>query len=305
MRSGRSTWTANRAGFLHLLVVYLVWGSTYLAIRIAVRPGAGFEPFIMGAMRALAAGTILLTWGLLRKSRLRLTRRELVVLAGSGVLLWTGGNGLVMVGERHADSGLAALIIAGTPLWVTIIDAIWGRKTPTLRLIGALLIGTLGIVVLSYPSLSSGLQADWQSIVIMVGASISWAVGTVWQTRVHPALDPPVSSGFQCLFGGLGFVVMALLAGESLPAPTTQAWLAWVYLVLFGSVLAFTSYIQALRLLPVKIVTTYGYVNPIIAVILGWLILREPVTIWTVAGAALVLLGVTGVFREQGSSIRH
>ena len=296
---------SNKAGYLHLLVVYIVWGSTYLAIRVAVRDGSGFTPFVMGAMRVLAASVILLVIGLLTRQRLKLTRTEFFTLLASGVLLWTGGNGLVMWGEQKADSAVAALIIACTPIWVAIIEAIIDRKIPSPLLIGSLLVGTSGIVVLTMPLILTVLKAELLSILSIVLASLSWAGGSVLQSRRQIHLAPAVSSGYQSLFGGLGFVIIALLLREPVPQPIAQAWLAWGYLVIFGSAIAFTSFVQVLRLLPTKIVVTYSYVNPIIAVILGWMILREPITAWTIGGAALVLLGVAGVFRAHSGPISH
>jgi drug/metabolite transporter (DMT)-like permease len=295
---------SNKTGFLHLLVVYIVWGSTYLAIRVAVRDGSGFTPFVMGAMRVLAAGIIMMAIGFLTRQRVKLTRVEFVTLLGSGLLLWTGGNGLVMMGERNADSAVAALIIACTPIWVAILEAILDRKFPSGLLIGSLLVGTLGIVVLSMPLILTGLKAELLSVFFLVLASLSWAAGSVLQSRRQVDLAPVVSSGYQSLFGGLGFVIVALVLHEPLPHPIQQAWMAWGYLVIFGSTIAFTSYVQALRLLPTKIVITYSYVNPIIAVVLGWIILSEQVTAWTIWGAVLVLVGVTGVFRAHGL-VRH
>jgi drug/metabolite transporter (DMT)-like permease len=298
----------SRAGLIHLLVVYIVWGSTYLAIRVGVRPGSGFTPFVLGSLRTLTAAAILLAWGALTHQRMRPTRLELVTLVGAGVLLWVAGNGLVMVGEQRVDSSLAALVVACVPLWSAVIEAIIDRKVPSLLLIGSLLIGIAGIAVLSMPVFLKGVQADAAAVLVIVFASICWAGGTVLQSRNRVALAPQVNSGYQTLFGSLGFVAMALILHEPLPHPVLSAWAAWAYLVLFGSVLAFTSFTQALRLLPTKVVTTYSYVNPVIAVFLGWLILREPVTIWTVLGAGLVLLGVAGVFRahnrEQAAEAR-
>lgn len=295
---------SNKTGFLHLLVVYIVWGSTYLAIRVAVRDGSGFTPFVMGAMRVLAAGIIMMAIGFLTRQRVKLTRVEFVTLLGSGLLLWTGGNGLVMMGERNSDSAVAALIIACAPFWVAILEAILDRKFPSGLLIGSLLVGTLGIVVLSMPLILTGLKAELLSVFFLVLASLSWAAGSVLQSRRQVDLAPMVSSGYQSLFGGLGFVIVALVLHEPLPHPIQQAWMAWGYLVIFGSTIAFTSYVQALRLLPTKIVITYSYVNPIIAVVLGWIILSEQVTAWTIWGAVLVLVGVTGVFRAHGP-VRH
>jgi drug/metabolite transporter (DMT)-like permease len=250
-------------------------------------------------MRALAAGGILLAWGAFAGQRLKLTRRELLVLAGTGLLLWVTGNGLVLVSEQRADSSLAALVLASTPLWSALIQAVIDRRMPSLRMLGALLIGIAGIAVLSMPVFLKGVRADAVSVLLIVLGSISWAGGTVLMSRKRLALAAQVTSGYQILFGGLGFVVMALALGEPLPQPTPTAWAAWAYLVLFGSVLAFTSYNKALRLLPTPVVMTYGYVNPVIAVFLGWMILREPVTGWTAGGAVLVLAGVAGVFQAH------
>jgi len=290
---------SNTAGYIHLAIVYVVWGSTYLAIRIAVREGSGFTPFMMGAMRVLAAGAILILLGLITRQRLKINRKELLILFGSGLLLWSGGNGLVMWGEQHADSAVAALTIASTPIWVAIIESIIDRKIPSLLLIGALLVGTAGVIVLTMPLILSGVSAEIFSVAVLVLAALSWSLGTVFQSRNRVNLAPVVSSGYQSLFGGVGFVVMAIIFNEPLPHPIPQAWVAWAYLVIFGSIIAFTSFVQVLKLLPVNIVTTYSYVNPIIAVILGSLILGEKITYWTIGGSILILLGVTGVFRAH------
>ncbi|MBU1660333.1 MAG: EamA family transporter [Chloroflexi bacterium] len=286
-------------GLLNLFVVYIIWGSTYLAIRFAVRDGSGFPPFMLGATRVAVAGILLISWSALTRKRIKPTRQELITLAASGLLLWVGGNGLVNWAEQRADSGLAALIIAATPIWVAMIEAILDRRMPSLRMVGALFIGFVGIAVLSYPTLRSGVRADIGAVIGLLLAGLSWGTGSVLQSRRPVALTAQVSSGYQHLFGSLGFILMVLLLREPLPAPTTEAWLAWGYLVIFGSLLAFTSFVRALQLLPTKIVMTYGYINPVIAVFLGWLFLREPVTPWTLGGAALVLLGVAGIFRER------
>jgi drug/metabolite transporter (DMT)-like permease len=289
----------NTAGFFHLMVVYIVWGSTYLAIRIAVREGAGFTPFMMAGSRAIIAGLILLVWAILSNQPLRISFKAFVPLALSALLLWLGGNGLVTWGSQYAESALTALIIASVPVWSAGIEAGVDRRMPSLRLVGALLVGSAGIAVLSFPALRSGGRSDLLALLAIVIAALTWSAGTVLQTRKRPPLTPVVASAYSMFVGGAGFGILAILNKEPLPSPTPAAWLAWGYLVIFGSVVAFTSYSQALRLLPTQIVTTYSYINPIIAVFLGWLILREEITLWTVGGAVLVLLGVTGVFREN------
>ncbi len=285
------------AGLVNLFVVYFVWGSTYLAIRIGIRPGSGFEPFWFGGLRVLAAGLILLTWGMIRKNNILPSRKDLLVLAASGLLLWIGGNGLVILAEQRVNSGLAALIVAFTPIWVAVMESILNKRLPSYKFILALTIGFGGILVLSFPIISSGIRADMISILLLILASLSWSSGLVLQTRRPVNLARSVSSGYQQLFGGLFFVLIALIVGERLPTPTVQAWLAWGYLVVFGSLLAFTSFVTALQVLPTSLVTTYAYVNPVIAVLLGWLILKEQITVWTIAGGLLVIIGVMVTYR--------
>jgi drug/metabolite transporter (DMT)-like permease len=286
-------------GILNLLVVYIVWGSTYLAIRVAVNEDGGFPPFILGLTRVLAGGSLLLLWGILRGERIRPNRHEMVTLAVSGLLLWVGGNGLVNWAEQRVNSGLAALIIAATPIWVAIVEAIADRKLPTGRLTGSLLIGFSGIAVLTIPTLREGVSADILSIIALLLAGLCWGGGSVFQSRRPVGLASVVNSGYQHLIGAIGFGIIVLLLGETWTTPSPDAWLAWGYLVIFGSLFAFTAFLRALKLLPTKIVMTYPYVNPVIAVFLGWLILGETVSAWTLGGAFLVLLGVAGVFRER------
>jgi drug/metabolite transporter (DMT)-like permease len=287
------------AGLGHLLVVYIVWSSTYLAIRLAVREGAGFPPFTLGYLRALPAGLILLAWGWLRHQRLRISWREAGLLAFSGTLLWLGGNGLVTFAEQRAESGLAALVVAATPIWTAIIDAILDREWPSWQLTAALLVGFSGIGVLTLPQISSGMEADVIAMAALIAASVLWAIGSVAQARLPVDLSARVSAGYQMVFGAAGFILVAALMAEPAPAPTNEAWLAYAYLVLVGSVLAFTSYVTALRVLPTRIVMTYAYINPVLAVLLGWMVLGEKITIWTMGGSLLVLVGVAGVFRER------
>lgn len=286
-------------GVFHLVVVYLVWGSTYLAIRVAVREGSGFPAFTMAGMRVVVASFILLSWAALAGKRLKAGRRELGVLMVSGVLMWVGGNGLVSWAERRAESGYSALLIAALPLWVAILEAIIDRRPPTFRLIAALLIGLAGVGVLNGPVILEGSEQDVFAAVALISAAILWGLGAIFQRRKAVSLEPESSSGYQQLFGGVSLLAVALLTSEPRPAPINEAWAAWGYLVVFGSVFAFTSFVKALRLLPTNIVMTYAYVNPVVAVILGRLLLKEPITLWTIGGSVLIILGVMGVFHER------
>jgi drug/metabolite transporter (DMT)-like permease len=284
-------------GLAHLFVVYVVWSSTYLAIRLAVRPGAGFPPFTLGALRCLCAAPLLLAWAALRGERVRPSRAELTTLALSGTLLWLFGNGFVVFAERRAESAVAALIVSSTPIWVALLESAADRRWPGPGLSLALLVGFSGAALLSYPALRDGVRADAASIVVLLVGALSWGGGSLYQRRRHLSLDPVVSSGYQQLAGGCGMALLALVTREPLPTPTPLAWSGFLFLLVFGSLLAFTSFLLALRLLPTRIVFTYAYVNPVLAVLLGWAVLGEHVDGWTVGGAALVLAGVAGVFR--------
>ncbi len=286
-------------GLFHLCVVYLVWGSTYLAIRVAVREGAGFPPFTMAATRVLVGSAILLLWGLSTRTRLRLSRRDTITLATSAILLWVGGNGAVAWAEQTVDSGYAALLVGAMPIWVAIMESIVDRRRPSLRLIGALLVGLLGVAVLNGPVIMERSIGSLAGALAVMFAGISWGAGSILQRRRPVTVKPEISSGYQQVFGAVGLAIAALLMSEPKPTPTPEAWTAWGYLVIFGSVFAFTSFVKALRLLPTNIVMTYAYVNPVIAVFLGWMILDEQVTFWTLGGTVLVVMGVMGVFHEK------
>ena len=285
-------------GLAHLGAVYLIWSSTYLAIRVTVRPGGGFPPFTMGATRLLLAGLLLLGIALLRRRKILPSAYDLATMAASGILLWGVANGLVVWAEQRADSGLAALIIGSVPIWAAVLDSLLDRRLPNARLFAALLLGFLGLGALAWPVLRSGVQADVISVATLMVAAFAWASGSVLQRRRKIGASLLVSSAYQHLAGGIWLAALVFLLDEPLAAPSTAAWAAWIYLVVFGG-LAFTSFVQALKLLPISVTMTYAYVNPVIAVFLGWLILSESVTGWTVVGAALVLLGVAGVFHER------
>jgi len=283
------------------MVIYLVWGSTYLAIRIGVQDSGGFPPLIMASSRGLVGSFILFVliksvWG----QRLTLERTHLKLLAITGLLLFMCGTGGVFFAETMVGSGFAALIIGGTPLMVATIETIIDRKYPSALFIVSLIIGLGGIAILNGPAIILRDTAQIKGVVILILASFSWASATIIQKRKLMGSSPTMNSAYQQLIGGCGLLILSAALGEPIPAPTTHAWIAWGFLVVFGSVIAFTSYVYALQALPTNIVMTYAYVNPIIAVYLGWLVLDEKVTAWTLFGASLIILGVIGVFRDQG-----
>lgn len=286
-------------GLFHLSVVWLVWGATYIAIRFAVREGSGFPPFTMAGSRILLGGLVLVSLAAALRQPLRLTARHALTLVATSLLLWIGGNGLVTWAEQRAHSGYAALIVGTTPIWAALIESVIDRRRPTWRLAAALLTGFAGLALLTAPALKNSARADAFATIALIIAPVSWSLGSILQQRRPLPLPPTASSGCQQLIGAAGFLLLALAYGEPIPDPSPEAWWAWGFLVVFGSVLAFTSYVKALRLLPISIVMTYAYVNPVIAVFLGWLLLGESVTPVTFGGTALILGGVAGVFRER------
>ncbi len=286
-------------GLLCLLVTYVVWGSTYLAIRVAVRDGAGWGPFWLGASRVFVGAIILLVVCAVRRARIRPSRADLLVIAGTGLLLWVGGNGAVNWAETRIDSGLAALVVGTMPMWVMVMESVLDRRRPSFRLTGSLLLGFAGLVVLTFPMWRDGVTGDLAGVLGVVFGAVSWGAGSVWLNRRPVAVGSVATSGLQQLIGAIGFLAVVVLVDEPLPDPTSAAWGAWVYLVLFGSVLAFSCFIFALKTLPTTLVMTYTYVNPVIALILGWLLIDEPITGFTALGTVLILTGVWGVFRDK------
>ena len=289
----------NFAGLFHLLVIYFVWGSTYLAIRMAVRDGAGFTPFLLGFARVLPASLILLLMARLRGRRVLPEKQEWITLVLSGILMWIGGNGVVNWAEQHVDSGYTALIVGALPLWTAVLEAILDRRMPSWRLAFGLFVGFGGLVVLTWPVIRNQGGPDAIAAMGLVLGSASWGGGSVLIARRPVKLGPIATSGWQQLFAVAGFGLLALLFQERMGMPSNQAIGAYFYLVLFGSLIAFTSFMAVLKLLPTTLVFTYAYVNPVVAVFLGWLILREAVNWYTIIGAVLVLAGVAGVFEDR------
>jgi drug/metabolite transporter (DMT)-like permease len=201
--------------------------------------------------------------------------------------------------EQHIGSGLAALLIASTPIWVALLESALDRRVPSKLVLGGLVLGFAGTALVGYPSLHSGERADAIAVVLLLLAALSWGAGSLLHQRRPLKLDALVCAAYQMFFGGLGVTVVSLVSGEPLPTPTPTAWLAFAFLFVFGSLISFTSFLKALELLPSRLVFTYGYVNPVLAALLGWLILGEHMQPASLLGAGLVLLGVAGTFKAK------
>jgi drug/metabolite transporter (DMT)-like permease len=280
-------------------IVYVVWGSTYLAIRVTVHD---LPPMSSASWRYLTAAVLL---GLMLSMRggprrLRATPRELLGCAAIGLLLPALGNGVVSVGESMgAPSGVAALLIAAVPLWVIVYRTIAGDR-PGLQTTGGVLLGFAGLVLLITSTGLGGEVKIGASLVIMA-ASVFWSFGSWATPRLGLPGDAFVATVYEMLFGGVWLLVFASLRGEHvLPqAAPLQAWLAWAYLVTFGSVIAFSAYVWVLSVAPISLVATYAYVNPVVAVFLGWLILSEPITVPILIGGGIVVGAVAVVVAAE------
>jgi drug/metabolite transporter (DMT)-like permease len=291
--------------WLGMLVLYVVWGSTYLGIAIAVD---SIPPFLMAAARFLLAGSILLAWSIAREGRSFAlpSRREWRDSAIVGALLLGGGNGLVAFGELTVPSGIAALLVALMPVWVAILGGIFlGDRLPRLAVIG-IAIGFAGVAILAGPSaLGGGGALDPLGLAACLLAPIAWAAGSLFASRrATLPRRPLVATGLQMLLGGLVLTVMATLAGElssfDAAAVTRDSLIAFAYLTVIGSLLAFTVFGWMLRVAPLPLVATYAYVNPVVAVILGWLVLGETIDARTLVAGGVIIFAVAMIVTARG-----
>jgi drug/metabolite transporter (DMT)-like permease len=283
-----------------LWIVYVVWGSTYLAIRVADRT---LPALLTSGARFLLAGTIVYTVVAARRGlrAARVTWRQVTACAVVGSLLVTGGNGLVMVGEEHVASGIAALVIASVPLWVVVLRAGTGDRVSAVTLAGVAL-GFAGVALLFLPGGGGG-EGSFGGYLAVLFAGPCWALGSFLSPRLSLPTDPFLSTSIQMLAGGVTSVIAGLARGEAgsvdLGGFSSDSLLAFAYLVVVGSLIAFTAYVWLLQHAPISKVSTYAYVNPVIAVFLGWLILGENVTLTILAGALLIVLSVATIVRKE------
>jgi drug/metabolite transporter (DMT)-like permease len=285
---------------LALGIVYVVWGSTYLGIRIVVEEA---PPLTAMGLRYGTAGLLLGALLMLRGGprRLTLTWRQALGAGFLGLMLPMMGNGMVSVGENlGAPSGVAALLIAVAPLIIVVFRAVEGDRPKPLTVLGVLLgFGGLAVLVLVGGGVSGGFPVG-PALLIMF-ASTCWAFGSYVQPRLWLPKDVFVTTVYEMVFGGLILTTVGTLSGESFTASAYSArtWTALGYLVVFGSVIAFTSYVWLLANAPISFVATYAYVNPVVAVFLGWLVLDEKVSWAVVVGGGIVVAAVALVIRAE------
>lgn len=276
-------------------IVYVVWGSTYLAILFAIDT---LPPFLMASARFLVAGALLYAWSRTIGGAAAPNREQWRATSTVGVLLLLGGNGLVVWSEQRIPSGMAALLVGTVPCFMVLVE--WLRSNgqrPTRLVVAGLGLGLLGLFWLIGPdSVMGGGRADLLGAGALVLGSFSWAFGSIWSRQAPMPASPFLSTAMQMLAGGAVLLVVSLLRGEpwhfDSSAVTLRSWLGLAYLIVFGSLVAFSAYVWLLRVSTPARVSTYAYVNPVVAVLLGAAFAGEALTTRVVVAAIVIVCGV-------------
>lgn len=291
MKSNPPRWAVPLA----FTLVYLTWGTTYLAIKMGVKD---LPPALFGGTRVMLAGGLLMAFLAVRGSALRLPGRELLWAIFIGNVLFSGGNLLVTTGEKYIASSVAAVLVATTPLWMALLETAWpwGERLTGRGWLGILL-GLGGVLLLFAPRLGEpGLLVGEVGPPLVLGSAMCWAVGSFLLRRQRGRSDHLVAASWQMIAGGAGQVLIGLALGEvtALTADsfTPGAVYAFFHLLIFGSLVGFVSYTWLLGHVSTTQAGTYAYVNPVIAILVGWLLGGEDLSGWLVGGMALILAGV-------------
>jgi len=275
--------------------VYIVWGSTYLAIRVAVET---LPPFLLAGARFLIAGVMMFVW-LRRKGLPMPDTKQWLHATIAGVLMLLGGNGLVVWAEQTVSSSMTALLVALVPVWFALLD--WARpagKRPAVYTFAGIMVGFTGVALLVSGRNASDVAVSrnpW-GVAALVVAGLSWAAGSLWSRYNAKPESPWMNSALQMICGGAALLLLSLVQGEPahfhLAQVSTHSWLALLYLIVFGSWIAFSAYVWLLKVSTPAHVATYAYVNPVIAVGLGHLMLGEALGERALWAAAIILAGV-------------
>ncbi len=272
--------------------VYIIWGSTYLCIRFAIDT---IPPLLMAGTRFLIAGSLMYGWMRFYKHTPAPTRIQWRTMIIVGGLLLVGGNGGVTWAEQKVPSGLAALMVSAVPLWIAVVGWIaFDHVRPTSRMALGLLAGLAGVALLVGPANLSGDDSlSPVGTLALLGATLSWSIGTLYSRRAPQPDNPQLSTGMEMLAGGIILTLVATLRGEwadlNLGAVSLKSALALGYLTIFGSIVAFTAYVWLLRHTTAARATTYAYVNPVVALILGWALADEALSPRTLIAAAIII----------------
>jgi drug/metabolite transporter (DMT)-like permease len=280
--------------WIALCVIYVVWGSTYMAIRIVVRE---VPPMAAASLRFLVAGLVMAAIAArVDRGQPRPTARQWTDYAVIGVLLLAGGNGLVMWAETRISSGVASLVVATVPLWLTFFDGLrpGGRRWTTRAWLGTA-VGLLGVALVARPGGSGVAAGHWPAILALEGATLAWTAGALYAQALPRRLPLFTASAVEMVAGSVVLLGESRLMGEDLSLfrmASSDAWLGLLYLAVFGSLVGFTAFAYCLNELPASTVGTYAYVNPVVAVTLGSVFLGEPLSAGIVGGAVLILMAV-------------
>lgn len=284
--------------YVAFFLIYFIWGSTYLAIRYAIET---IPPFLMAGTRFTAAG--LLMYGVLRLAgQPNPSGRQWLQLAVVGTFLFLGGNGFVVWAEQFINSGLAALLVSTLPVWLILLDWLWaGGPRPTGAAMAGIALGILGTLILVDPVQLVGSDLYLPGAAMVVLASMLWAIGSIYSKKFRQPSSIFMSAACQMIGGGLSLLLTSVLLGETRgfdPAAVSAVSLGgFFYLMVFGSVIAISAYVWLLQNASASSVSTYAFVNPAVAILLGWLIADEEINAHILAGAAVILAGVFLVIR--------
>ncbi len=284
----------NLLAYLSLIIVCLVWGSTYFAIRIGV---ATFPPFLFSAIRQIMAGGIMLV-ALKIIGKLQLRRSDLLNQSITGILMVTLGNGVIGWCERYITSGLAALILSLIPVFVVVISYLFGfdRRRPHILILFGLILGCLGIILIFRDNLKDIANPEYfLGMLIAFGACLAWASGSVFSKfKILNHKNVFQNAGLQLLTGGIALVLFSLFLDDYTELKVISGKSIWAlaYLIVFGSIIAYSSFVYALKNLPIGVSSLYAYINPFIAIMLGYFFLNEPLTDITLLALTATLSGV-------------
>lgn len=276
---------------LALFVLYTIWSSTYLGMKLAL---ATFDPMVLGATRFLAAGVLLFAIHLVRGGRLP-TRREIGAAVAPGLLLFVAGNGFIAIAQHEVASGVTAIVASTSPLWAALLAPLFGERARRAEWIGVVL-GTLGVALLA---IESDLGSDWRMVLVLLLAPLGWSLGAMLSRKL-PQAPGAAGPALQMISGGGGMALIALAMGAPWPATVSaETWGVIAYLVVFGSLIGFTAFAWLLKNTRPTLALSYSYVNPGIAVLLGVVFGHEPLHATTLAATAVLVLAVAVVVRTS------
>lgn len=285
-------------------LIYFIWGSTYLAIRYAIET---MPPFLMAGARFFVAG--LLMFGFMRiRGAAMPDRWQWLHLSVIGTFMFLGGNGFVVWAEQYITSGLAALLVSTLPLWLILLDWLWAKgPAPSRMAMAGISLGIAGTVLLVDPARIAGSSVHLPGAAMVVLASLLWAIGSIYSKKIRQPASIFMSAACQMIGGGVSLLLVSMLLGEpadfDISAISAVSWAGFLYLLVFGSMIAISAYVWLLQNASAARVSTYAFVNPAVAIFLGWLLADEEINLHIMLGAGVILAGVFLVIKSSMKKI--